>query len=876
MTPEFACAIFDRLLPGWREAPLVSGQRRILCSLHADTRPSLDIDDGRGVWICRAGCGGGGAIELARRMLGDEETRTLLRELGTEHSASEPKRLRPTTGRVDVVGPPTERQVAALVRTRRVVSAGDLTSIGAVSVRVWDDEWIGVPTLAGGWKLWAVDESGRPRLDNGKLVRRNVGPASLVTSPAVRAAMTERRAIAHRLWDVEGESDLLSLVACNAEALAITATVGAGSLAGHDRHRDALEALAPADVIVVRDRDHAGTEGARKAVAWWRALGVRVRVIKLPNELGDGGDLRDFLLGRPARNGSVEAAPLGTFADLDALADAASEPDSVTNDWGALVPLDHTRELPTVPLDVLPCWLRDMAAALARAYQVPPELPAMYALALASGALAGRFFVVVRPGWRMPPTLYVLVALPPSERKSPVINALAEPLRAWERERAVAIAEERRAALVRVEQARARTDAALKALTRAAEKGEPEPLAVAHTEAARMLADAEAVVPAEARLIVEYATPEALAERMADNGDRQMIVSDEGAGVLAMTGRYSRWGGADLDLLLRGYDGMPYTPARITRTVRPMQAATLAIALAAQPAAIVEMLRAAPEIRERGLLARMLVLVPTPRIGSRRVRAEPVATATIAEYDRRMRMLLDVPDLFVDGRLAPRELRLSPAADDMIAGLEQRLEPDLGRGGRYERIAPAAAKLAGAAARIAAVLHVADHAGNALPTEIAAPTVARALRIAEVCLPHLEALEDALAAPPELEGARRIAEWLRHEGRAVVTEREILRATRGTTTLATAKQRDAALDLLAHHGYIRRCSSPPDATDRGGRTSRRWTINPEWLAARTHGQNGHEPRNASVDRGSVHFVHVDINAAAACDPDRPQMLRGQL
>src|SRR5262249_35838832 len=159
----------------------------------------------------------------------------------------------------------------------------------------------------------------------------------------------------------------------------------------------------------------------------------------------------------------------------------------------------------------------------------------------------------VRRGWRMPLALYVLVALPPSERKTPVIHTLAAPLRAWERERAEAIAAKRHEALVRVDQARARMDAALRALTRPAKDANEETLATARAEAARELAEAESAVPAEPRLLVEYATPEALAERMAENGDRQIILSDEGAGVLAMTGRYARWGGADLDLLLRGY-----------------------------------------------------------------------------------------------------------------------------------------------------------------------------------------------------------------------------------------------------------------------------------------------------------------------------------
>lgn len=523
--------------------------------------------------------------------------------------------------------------------------------------------------------------------------------------------------------------------------------------------------------------------------------------------------------------------------------------------WGPLVPLDHARDLPELPMDTLSPWVGEIAADLALAYQVPLELPAMYALALLSGTLAGKYVVEVRSGWCMPPVLYVLVALPPSERKSPVITALAGPLRTWEREQAIATADARRRALVAVEQARARAEAALRAFTRPAKGVDIDALAETHRVAAQTLYDAEAAVPAEARLIVEYATPEALAERMADRGDRQIILSDEGAGVLAMTGRYARFAGADLDLLLKGYDGTPYTPARITRTARPMTAATLTIAIGAQPAAIIDLLRHAPEIRDRGLLARILTFLPVPRVGLRQIRPAPVRPPIAAEYSRRVRALLEVPDEFIGGRLTPRVLRFSREADDVIAALEARLEPELGHGGRHERIAAAAGKLAGNAARIAAVLHAADHAGSVIPAEVPLATAERAVRLTETCLPHTHALMDALAAPPELEGARRIAEWLRRHAKAVVSDREILRGTRGAVVLATAKERDAALQLLERHGYVRR---PQQGISAARRPSPRWEVRPDWLGSangREHGRNGQVPPTGPVGDGTVHFVH---------------------
>ena len=52
------------------------------------------------------------------------------------------------------------------------------------------------------------------------------------------------------------------------------------------------------------------------------AQGIAVRIVDLPGELGESGDLRDYLNGRPAKDGKPATDPFGTAADLEALADA--------------------------------------------------------------------------------------------------------------------------------------------------------------------------------------------------------------------------------------------------------------------------------------------------------------------------------------------------------------------------------------------------------------------------------------------------------------------------------------------------------------------------------------------------------------------------
>jgi len=161
----------------------------------------------------------------------------------------------------------------------------------------------------------ALDATGRARRDEaGRLIRRNAGEVSLFV---VRSS-----APAERLYDVEGESDALACIDAGATDV-FASTGGASTLKGHERWVDALLASPPKEVVVVGDLGGAGSKGAGARAKWWRNHGVSVRVLKLPTDLGPGGDVRDYLMGRPARQGEAAQEPRGGFADLDALADAA-------------------------------------------------------------------------------------------------------------------------------------------------------------------------------------------------------------------------------------------------------------------------------------------------------------------------------------------------------------------------------------------------------------------------------------------------------------------------------------------------------------------------------------------------------------------------
>jgi hypothetical protein len=165
-------------------------------------------------------------------------------------------------------------------------------------------EWYAFHTLTpGSWKLWGYGFDGRARYERGSIQKRNVGPVSIVASAKVREAIASNATVPF-LYDVEGEGDLLCAIDKDLDPV-LTSTGGAGTTEGHERCRDQLAQLDISEVQIVRDRDDAGRNGAKITARFWDSMNVRNKIIELPEEVGKGGDLRDyfaFLDGRKSRH----------------------------------------------------------------------------------------------------------------------------------------------------------------------------------------------------------------------------------------------------------------------------------------------------------------------------------------------------------------------------------------------------------------------------------------------------------------------------------------------------------------------------------------------------------------------------------------------
>jgi replicative DNA helicase len=133
------------------------------------------------------------------------------------------------------------------------------------------------------------------------------------------------------------------------------------------------------------------------------------------------------------------------------------------------------------------------------------------------------------------------------------------------------------------------------------------------------------------------------------------------------------------------------------------------------------------EFRGRGFLARILYARPTSKVGSRKIAATPVPEAVKGAYEATVRDLASG----MSGWLSdPAILMLSPDAHKAMIEIETAIEPTLAGDGELASLADWGAKYAGAIARIAGIIHLAEHGSDKGPkTPVSAVTILAASRI---------------------------------------------------------------------------------------------------------------------------------------------------
>ncbi|WP_449064789.1 YfjI family protein [Planomonospora algeriensis] len=379
--------------------------------------------------------------------------------------------------------------------------------------------------------------------------------------------------------------------------------------------------------------------------------------------------------------------------------------------WEEPVPLGGRASLPAFPVEVLPGYIAEMVNGTAEEIQVPADLPGALALAVLATVVAGRAEVAVRGSWTEPLNLFVAVAMPPGSGKSPAFRMMLGPISEAERQlqatarTQIAEAEaERKSALANAEEARRKAKS-------------PDEIRTAN----QALQAAETMeIPIMPRLTADDTTPEQATTTLTEQGGRLAILSAEGAFFEIVLGRYSSR--PNVELLLKGHAGDRLQIDRRSRT-EAVDRPALTIGLCVQPQMLQD-IAAKPQMQGRGALARFLFSVPRDLIGNRKIEPETVSRRVIEEYGTRLtRMALDL----TRRSGPPAVIGLTAGALRLHTEWRGEIEPRLRIGnGDLETLREWAAKLPGATARLAGLLHLAqDPDGGSTPPSVRRPCAGR-------------------------------------------------------------------------------------------------------------------------------------------------------
>jgi len=481
-----------------------------------------------------------------------------------------------------------------------------------------------------------------------------------------------------------------------------------------------------------------------------------------------------------------------------------------------------TSPTPSFPTDMLPDLLRRITDAVSESLQVARDMAAFCLIAIISLCMTKRFKVNPKGDWFEPVNLYALIIARPSDRKSPVLNWLMQPVHQF-------VADYNELNKREVEHYKTTCDTLRKRI-------ESHKNAFASSKKINGLTVTEADIndlvdellvleenPVNyLTLTVSDATTEALAAIMADNNEKMGLVSDEGGMFQILSGLYSK-GNANLDVVLNSFNGGVVQVTRKIGKDVAMRSPLLTILLMVQPTVLEEVM-SNKQFVGRGFLARFLFSTPNSTVGSREYESVPIPAAIESEYKEFIYRLLEFASSGQTGTI-----KYTPEAHAEAKALHDEFEPTLCNGDS-PALEEWGGKFEGKVARIAAILHIAQHVELAADIPISGETYAQARNIGDYFIAHAHAAYNQMGAADDqaTSDAKYILKRLLEKDTDEISKRDLHQQCRSRFKKSESMQ--PGLDVLIERGYIAICkeTSAQNAQNRavGGRPPDMIYINP--------------------------------------------------
>ena len=484
----------------------------------------------------------------------------------------------------------------------------------------------------------------------------------------------------------------------------------------------------------------------------------------------------------------------------------------------APIPLDVDATLPPWPRNVFPSVIEAFVDAVSESHQVPRDMPANIAMGVMATAWVGKAQVLdPRAGHAESLSLYLFTVAASGERKSSTVNVMSAPIFAYQIER------QRELLPVRAKyetEREALEEDYRRALQDRKQTMDKEKRRDAIERAAALKQQlAELKPPPVASFIAQDATPEGLTRQMSETGGFAAIVDSEGGDIFeSMIGRYAKdSAGPNIGVYLKGYDGESVFSIRASkeRQPAPIERASLSIVAATQPATIATLGKRS-ELRDRGLVARMLFgFCLESRIGSRSAVMPAPDAAVKRSYEDAITAALRIERL-----PNPYTVEIGKEAQQELDRLHHEIEPRLAPGGDLAETPEWSQKLKGKLLRIGALLHLFDHIHDRNPwaTPVTGDAMKRAGLLLDYFVAHSRRAFGLMRDRPGYAMARKLLHGIRRKQQKRLTSAEAHRLFSHSST-PTKDELRAALDVLEVHNFLAKIPSRR-------RDSETWIVNP--------------------------------------------------